>query len=138
ERLRRHVPFQRREIPTGSAVLDWEIPKEWNITDAYIKNAQGERVVDFHRSNLHVLNYSVPVRRRMSFSELQAHIFTLPDQPDLIPYRTSYYHENWGFCVSHHQLAELRDAGCEYDVVIESRLEPAALTWAAYLHVAES
>ncbi len=136
--LGRHVPFQHHEIPTGTAVLDWEIPKEWNITDAYIKNAQGERVVDFHGSNLHVLNYSAPVRRRMSFSELEAHIFTVPNQPDLIPYRTSYYKDAWGFCMSHHQLAELGNAGGEYDVVIESRLEPGALTWGEYLHVGES
>lgn len=136
--LTKHVPFQRHEIPTGTAVLDWEIPKEWTITDAYIKDATGQRVVDFRRSNLHVLNYSAPVRRRMSFSELKAHIFTLPDQPDLIPYRTSYYKEAWGFCMSHHQLAELEKAGGEYEVVIESRLEPGALSWAEHLHVGET
>jgi aminopeptidase-like protein len=136
--LTRHVPFRRREIPTGTAVLDWEIPKEWNITDAYIKNAQGERLIDFNRSNLHVLNYSAPINRRMPFSELKAHIFTLPNQPDLIPYRTSYYKESWGFCMSQHQLAELERAGGEYEVVIESRLEPGALSWAEYLHVGET
>ena len=117
--LSRHIPIQRREIPTGTAVLDWEVPKEWNITDAYIKNANGERVVDFQRSNLHVLNYSAPVRRRMPLAELKAHVFTLPDQPDLIPYRTSYYKETWGFCMSHRQLAALETAGGEYDVMIE-------------------
>ena len=136
--LTRHVPFQRQEIPTGTAVLDWEIPKEWNITDAYIKNAQGNRFLDFHRSNLHVLNYSAPVTRRMAFSELKPHIFTLPDQPNLIPYRTSYYKETWGFCMSHHQLTELEIAGGEYEVVIKSRLEPGALTWAEYLHVGDT
>lgn len=136
--LGKHVPFQRHEIPTGTVVLDWEIPKEWNITDAYIKNAQGERVVDFNRSNLHVLNYSAPVRRKMSFSELETHIFTVPTQPDLIPYRTSYYKEAWGFCMSHRQLAELEKAGGEYEVAIDSRLEPGALTWGEYLHVGES
>jgi aminopeptidase-like protein len=136
--LRRHVPIERHELPTGEAVLDWEVPKEWNVTDAYIKNADGERVVDFRRSNLHVLNYSVPVRRRMPFSELKQHLFTLPDQPDLIPYRTSYYKEAWGFCMSHRQLAALEVAGGEYEVVIESRLEPGALTWGEYLHVGAS
>src|SRR6266436_6849902 len=89
EVLGRHFPIQYHEVPTGTPVLDWEVPREWNITDAYIKNAAGERVVDFHRSNLHVLNYSVPVRRRMPLAELKAHIFTLPDQPDIVPYRTS-------------------------------------------------
>src|SRR5262245_34116946 len=113
EVLGRYFPIQRHEIPTGTAVLDWEVPLEWNITDAYIKNAEGERVVDFHRSNLHVLNYSAPVRRRMPLAELRAHIFTLPDQPDLIPYRTSYYKETWGFCMSHRQLTALEAAGGE-------------------------
>ena len=135
--LNRYIPIERHEVPTGKAVLDWEVPKEWNITDAYIKNADGERVVDFRRSNLHVLNYSVPVRRRLPFSELKQHLFTLPDQPDLIPYRTSYYKEAWGFCLSHNQLTALEAAGGEYEVVIESRLEPGMLTWGEYLHAGE-
>src|SRR5215468_6677553 len=109
--LGRHIPIERHDIPTGTAVLDWEVPKEWNITDAYIKNAKGERVVDFHRSNLHVLNYSTPIKQTMSFAELKAHIFTLPDQPNLVPYRTSYYKESWGFCMSHQQLGALEKAG---------------------------
>ena len=117
--LSRHIPIQCHELPTGAAVLDWEVPREWNIDDAYIKNAKGERVVDFRRSNLHVLNYSAPVRRTMPFSELKQHVFTMPDQPDLIPYRTSYYKEEWGFCMSHRQLAALEVAGGEYEVVIE-------------------
>jgi len=136
--LSRHIPIQCHELPTGTAVLDWEVPREWNIDDAYIKNAKGERVVDFRRSNLHVLNYSAPVRRTMPFSELKQHVFTLPDQPDLIPYRTSYYKEEWGFCMSHRQLAALEAAGGEYEVVIESRLEQGVLTWGEYLHVGES
>ncbi|HEY7552201.1 MAG TPA: DUF4910 domain-containing protein [Hyphomicrobiaceae bacterium] len=136
--LGRHIPVQRHEIPTGTAVLDWEVPREWNIADAYIKNADGERVVDFHRSNLHVLNYSAPVRAKMPLVELKAHIFTLPDQPDLIPYRTSYYNVTWGFCMSHRQFTALEAAGGEYEVMIDSRLEPGALTWGEYLHVGET
>ncbi|HEY7766093.1 MAG TPA: DUF4910 domain-containing protein [Hyphomicrobiaceae bacterium] len=136
--ISRHIPIKRHELPTGTAVLDWEVPREWNITDAYIMNGNGERVVDFRSCNLHVLNYSAPVRRRMPFSELKPHIFTLPDQPDLIPYRTSYYKEAWGFCMSHRQLLALEAAGGDYDVVIESRLEPGALTWGEYLHQGES
>src|SRR5262245_32088793 len=138
EVLGRHLPIQCHGIPTGTAVLDWEVPKEWNITDAYIKNSEGERVVDFHRSNLHVLNYSAPVRRRMPLAELRAHIFTLPNQPDLIPYRTSYYEDTWGFCMSHRQLAALEAAGGEYEVMIDSRLEPGTLTWGEYLHIGET
>ena len=136
--LSRHIPVHRHEIPTGTAVLDWEVPKEWSITDAYIKNAKGERVVDFHRSNLHIVNYSAPIKAKIPISELKAHIFTLPDQPDLIPYRTSYYNETWGFCMSHRQLAALEEGGGEYEVVIDSRLEAGALTWGEYLHAGET
>lgn len=138
EMLGRYFPIERHEIPTGTTVLDWEVPREWNITDAYIKNAEGVRVVDFHRSNLHVLNYSAPVSGKMPLAELKAHIFTLPDQPDLIPYRTSYYKKAWGFCMSHRQLAALEAAGGEYEVMIDSRLEPGALTWGEYLHAGET
>jgi aminopeptidase-like protein len=136
--LERYMPIRRHALPTGKAVLDWEVPKEWNITDAYIKNAKGERVVDFRRSNLHVLNYSMPVRCAMSFAELKRHLFTLPDQPDVIPYRTSYYNESWGFCISHRQLVAMEEAGGEYEVLIDSRLQPGVLTWGEHLHVGET
>jgi aminopeptidase-like protein len=88
--LQRTVPLELLEVASGTQVFDWTVPKEWNIRDGYIKNAKGERVVDFRRSNLHVLNYSVPVRRTMSLAELRPHLFTLPETPDWIPYRTSY------------------------------------------------
>ena len=94
--IARHIPLVVEEVPTGTAVFDWTVPKEWNIKDAYVKNAQGQRVIDFQESNLHVVNYSIPVRRRISLSELKPHLFTLPDHADWIPYRTSYYHETWG------------------------------------------
>ena len=136
--LAQHIPIQRHELPTGTPVLDWTVPKEWSITDAYIKNSQGERVVDFQRSNLHVVNYSAPVRQRMQIVELKRHVFTLPDQPNLIPYRTSFWKEDWGFCMPHRQLEALEAAGGEYEVVIESRLEPGMLTWGEYLHVGDS
>jgi aminopeptidase-like protein len=136
--LAQHIPIQRHELPTGTPVFDWTVPKEWNITDAYIKNTQGDRVIDFQRSNLHVVNYSAPIRQRMQISELKRHVFTLPDQPDLIPYRTSFYKEEWGFCMAHRQLEALEATGGEYEVVIESRLEPGTLTWGEYLHVGDS
>jgi aminopeptidase-like protein len=136
--LAQHVPIQRHELPTGTPVLDWTIPKEWSIVDAYIKNSRGERVVDFQRSNLHVVNYSSSVRQRMRIAELKRNVFTLPDQPDLIPYRTSFYKEEWGFCMTHRQLETLEAAGGEYEVVIDSRLEPGTLTWGEYLHVGET
>jgi aminopeptidase-like protein len=122
------IPLQTYEVPTGTPVFDWTVPKEWNVRDAYIKDPRGNRVVDFQRSNLHVLNYSVPVRASMQLSDLKPHLFTLPDFPDRIPYRTSYYHENWGFCLSHDQLLDLKDA--EYEVCIDSTLEQGQLTYA--------
>jgi len=132
--LSEHLPIQRHELPTGKPILDWTVPKEWSIADAYIKNADGERVIDFQRSNLHVVNYSAPVRARMSIHELKKRVFTLPDQPDLIPYRTSFFKEEWGFCMSHRQLEALEAAGGEYEIAIESSLEAGALTWGEYLH----
>jgi aminopeptidase-like protein len=124
------VPLQLHEVPSGTEVFDWTVPKEWNIRDAYIKNAAGERVVDFQRSNLHVLNYSAPVHRMMSLAELRQHLFTLPETPDWVPYRTSYYNESWGFCLSHRQLERMEDG--EYEVCIDSSLEPGFLTYGEY------
>lgn len=132
--LSESVPFERHEVPTGTAVLDWEVPNEWNISDAYIAGPDGNRITDFKNNNLHVLNYSTPIRAVLPLAELRQHIFTLPEQPDLIPYRTSYYQANWGFCMSHRQLLELEKAGGRFEVVIDSRLEPGHLTYAEYLH----
>jgi aminopeptidase-like protein len=128
--LEQTIPLQSYEVPTGTQVFDWIVPKEWNIRDAYIKNAAGERVVDFQRSNLHVLNYSLPVHRTMALEELRSHLFSLPESPDWIPYRTSYYREAWGFCVSHRQLESMADG--EYEVCIDSTLEPGFLTYGEY------
>ncbi|MCU1240411.1 MAG: hypothetical protein JWO71_1137 [Candidatus Acidoferrum typicum] len=128
--LGQYVPLDLREVPTGTQVFDWTVPKEWNIRDAYVKNSRGERVIDFRSSNLHVVNYSAPVRRKMRLAELKMHLFTLPDRPDWIPYRTSYYNETWGFCISHRQLEGLPDD--EYEVVIDSTLQPGSLSYGEY------
>jgi len=125
--IRDKVPLQISEVPTGAAVFDWTVPKEWNIRDAFIKNAHGTRIVDFQQNNLHVLNYSVPVRAKMRLSELRTHLFTIPEHPDWIPYRTSYYQENWGFCLSHNQMLALEDA--EYEVCIDSTLADGHLAY---------
>src|SRR5262245_7874803 len=90
------IPLEVREVPTGTRVLDWTVPREWNIRDAWVKNEHGDRLIDFQQSNLHVVSYSQPVRQRMRGRELQSHVFTLPDRPDWVPYRTSYYDETWG------------------------------------------
>jgi aminopeptidase-like protein len=126
-RIRKEIPLDVHEVPSGTQVFDWIVPKEWNIRDAYVKNSRGERIIDFRRHNLHVVNYSVPVHRKMSLAELRTHLHTLPDQPDWIPYRTSYYKESWGFCLSHNQLQTMRED--EYEVCIDSALENGSLTY---------
>lgn len=130
-RIERLLPLDIQEVPTGTSVLDWTVPKEWNIRDAYVASPDGERLIDFGASNLHVVSYSVPVRKRMPFSELRPHLHTLPSHPDWIPYRTSYYVENWGFCLAHRDLERFRD-DVEYDVVIDSSLEAGSLTYGEY------
>src|SRR5258707_15777570 len=124
----KRIPLQIFELPTGTPVLDWTIPKEWNIRDAYIKAADGKRVVDFQRNNLHVLNYSVPIRAKMPLIELKPHLHTLPQHPDWIPYRNSYYKEDCGFCLTHNQLLQLPEG--VYEVCIDSSLKDGRLTYA--------
>jgi aminopeptidase-like protein len=128
--ISRHIPLQMHEVPSGTKVLDWEIPREWNIRDAYIKDSSGKKIVNFSNLNLHVLNYSLPVNKQMSLSELKPHLFSIPEKPELIPYRTSYYSENWGFCISHRQLESLKED--VYDVVIDSDLSSGHLTYGEY------
>jgi aminopeptidase-like protein len=134
--LQEILPLILREIPSGTQVFDWVVPDEWNIREAYIVNGKGERVVDFRRSNLHVLNYSVPVNRKMSLTELRPHLFSIPEAPDWIPYRTSYYQENWGFCLAHNQLERLEEG--EYQVYIDSTLQPGHLTYGEFRIQGES
>jgi aminopeptidase-like protein len=126
-RLAKVAPITFTEVPTGTRVLDWTIPKEWNIRDAWIADAAGRRVVDFRASSLHVVNYSVPVRTRMSLESLRSRLHTLPAQPNLIPYRTAYYAEDWGFCLAQRQLDQLQEG--EYEVCIDSTLADGSLTY---------
>jgi aminopeptidase-like protein len=128
--IKEHIPLEVHEVPSGTQVFDWTVPKEWNIRDAYIKNLKGEKVVDFKKSNLHVVSYSMPVKKKIALKELKKHLFTLPEHPDWIPYRTSYYKENWGFCLSHRQSLKLQDE--EYEVCIDSSLEEGYLTYGEY------
>jgi aminopeptidase-like protein len=120
------IDIETEEIPTGAQVFDWTIPKEWNIRDAYIKDCTGKRIVDFNASNLHVINYSTPVHEVMSLSDLRPHLHSIPEHPDWIPYKTSYYEPRWGFCLPHRQLESLPDG--DYEVRIDSTLTDGHLT----------
>ena len=128
ELIGERVPLEVTEVPTGTQVLDWTVPQEWNVEAAWIAGPDGERVVDFADSNLHVLGYSVPVRRRLPLDELKQHLFSLPEHPDWIPFRNSYYSPNWGFCLPHRLLESLPEG--EYEVCIDSTLEDGSLTYA--------
>jgi aminopeptidase-like protein len=129
-RIQTHIPLTIHEVPSGTHVFDWTVPREWNIRDGWVKNAQGEKVIDFSASNLHVVNYSVPVHKKVSLPELREHLFTIPEFPDWIPYRTAYYHESWGFCLSHNRLRSLKDE--EYEVYIDATLEQGRLSYGEY------
>ena len=115
------------EVPTGTQVLDWTVPSEWNVRDAWVADPAGRKVIDFQASNLHLVSYSVPVRATVSLAELSEHLFTLPDQPDLVPYRTSYYAERWGFCASQRLVDGLPEG--DYEVCVDSTLADGHLTY---------
>jgi len=125
--LQEYIPLEIHEVPSGTPVFDWTVPDEWNIRDAWIKNPAGERIVDFQKLNLHVLNYSEPVHKRVGLAELKEHLFTLPDHPDWVPYRTSYHNRNWGFCMEHRRFQSLEEG--EYEVFVDSDLAPGSLSY---------
>jgi len=116
------------EIKSGDNVLDWQVPQEWNIKDAYIKNEKGEKIIDFHQNNLHVVSYSEPIDTILQLNDLQRNLHSLPAQPDAIPYITSYYSRNWGFCLTQEQRNSLKDE--KYHVFIDSELKNGVLNYA--------
>ncbi|MET3911277.1 aminopeptidase-like protein [Bradyrhizobium sp. S3.3.6] len=125
--IRNYIPLTTCEVPSGLQVFDWTVPPEWNVRDAYIKNSAGDRVVDFKKSNLHLLGYSVPMRARMTLDELKPHLYSDPERPDWTPYRTSYYEATWGFCLPHNQLLTMPED--DYEVCVDCSLEPGHLTY---------
>lgn len=127
EILKDKIPLEIIEVPTGTQVFDWVVPKEWNIKKAYIKNENGDLVVDFSKNNLHIVQYSTPIHRTLDLAELKKHLHTLPEHPDWIPYKTSYYDENWGFCLPHSLYMQL--ASGQYEVCIDSELKEGHLTY---------
>ncbi|MFI5605914.1 DUF4910 domain-containing protein [Amycolatopsis sp. NPDC051903] len=126
-----HLALRQHEVPTGTQVLDWTVPQEWNVRDAYVADAAGRRVIDFRESNLHLVGYSVPVDETMSLTELRGHLHTLPESPSWIPYRTSYYSPTWGFCLAQDALDALPEG--DYHVKIDSTLADGSLTYAEHV-----
>ena len=136
EMVREKIPLTIHQVPTGTQVFDWEVPREWNIKDAYIKNSKGEKVIDFKNNNLHIVSYSTPVDMTMTLSELKKYLHTIEKQPDCIPYRTSYYSESWGFCLSYNQFKALPEDN--YQVFIDSSLEEGVLNYGEYYIAGDS
>jgi aminopeptidase-like protein len=130
EIIKKNIPLEIFEVPTGTKVFDWEVPKEWNINDAYVISPSGEKIIDFKESNLHIVNYSIPIRKKISLNELKKHLHSIPEKPNTIPYLTSYYKEDWGFCIQHNKFQNLEDG--DYDVVIDSDLSKGNLTYGEF------
>lgn len=134
--LGRRIPLERHRVASGTRVFDWTVPQEWNVREAWIRGPDGERVVDFARCNLHLVNYSEPRHERMSLEALRPHLHTLPDRPHWTPYRTSYYQRTWGFCLPHARAERLAEG--EYEVYIDASLEDGHLDWAELVLPGES
>lgn len=125
--IKKIIPLQIKEIASGTRVFDWTIPEEWNVTDAYIKNSQGQKIVDFKASNIHLMGYSVPIYSYMSLEELKKNLITLPEHPQWIPYATSYYKKDWKFCITYKQYQELPED--LYEVYVGTSLRKGYLSY---------
>ncbi|HJT34034.1 MAG TPA: DUF4910 domain-containing protein, partial [Pirellulales bacterium] len=138
--LQERLPLTIHEVPTGTRAFDWTVPQEWRIRDAYVKDASGVRRIDYRNSNLHVVNYSVGIEQRMPWRELKKHVHTLPDRPEWIPYRTSYYQPTWGFCIAYREWLEFERRGddVEYDVLIDAEHLDGSLSYGEYYLPGES
>jgi len=129
--LKEYIPLVKYEIPSGRKVFDWVVPDEWNINDAFVMDEKNNRIIDYNKLNLHVVGYSIPFEGTLTLDELKDHLYTLPDQPTLVPYVTSYYEKRWGFCISHNQYKRLKNQ--KYFVKIDSTLKPGSLTYGEFV-----
>lgn len=134
--ISREAPLTVFEVPSGTPVFDWVVPREWNVREAWVEDPSGRRIVDLADHTLHLVSYSVPVDQTLSLAELRPHLHSLPDQPQVIPYRTSYYREDWGFCATHEVVETLADGA--YKVRIDSSLTDGSLTYGECLIPGES
>ena len=125
--IQNHIPITIHEVPSNTKVFDWVVPKEWNIVDAYVMDETGNKIIDFKDNNLHLVGYSIPINQTMTLSELQDHLYSLPEQPEAIPYITSYYKERWGFCITQKQRDNLKEGN--YKVFIDSELKDGSLSY---------
>lgn len=131
EILKEIIPFKYIDIESGSKVFDWTVPEEWHVSEAYIIDPEGKKILDYKEHNLHVLNYSAPIKGTIELQELKNHIFTIPKLPTAIPYVTSYYKKNWGFCMSHRQYEKLKEG--KYKVLINSTFKKGFVRMGEYL-----
>ena len=130
--IRKYIPINTYEVPSGTIINTWTIPNEWNINDAYIKNKNGIKIINFKNHNLHIVNYSIPIHTKITFKELKSHLYYLKELPEAIPYITSYYKKRWGFCLTYRQFLEMEKKGDNeiYEICIDSTLEEGSLTYA--------
>jgi aminopeptidase-like protein len=132
QKIKKHIPgLEMKEIPSGKSVFDWAVPKEWSVNEAYVLTPSGQKICDFSENNLHLLGYSTPFEGEVSFQDLKQHLYTLSDQPDAIPYITSYYEERWGFCLSQQQFDRLEDG--KYYVRVDTKLFDGVLNFGEFL-----
>ena len=129
--IKKFIPFKKYKYQTGKKVFDWEIPNEWNVKNAYVKNLRDKKIIDFSQNNLHLMSYSTPVNKIMPLSELNKNLHSISSQPKDIPYVTSYYKKNWGFCLSHSQRLKLKNEN--YKVFIDSSLKKGFVEWGELL-----
>jgi len=129
--IKKFIPFKKYKYQTGKKVFDWKVPSEWNIKDAYVQNLNGKKIIDFNHNNLHLMSYSTPINKVMPLSELDKNLHSIPNQPKYIPYVTSYYKKNWGFCLTNNQRLKLKNEN--YRVLIDSSLKKGFVEWGEYL-----